>query len=375
MTIFYFCDLIELLKKKYYYINIGDNMNIAEKILDNMPLDLNDLEKARYIYIELCKKVFFSTQFLNSDDNTFCELLGKKVDVTSLSNEEINVNCRIWSQLYSQLLSFVGINNNIIDGLHEFVEFYIDGEIWIADATFGAYTDLSKIQNNDDTACFGPALFQTGDSNIVDMSEETETMLFEIDKKLGYNTRDRENLMEFKTLLEQIKDGSIDIRSFSHIGEINNDNELCFKLEFLFSKLGVLKSGYYESKDFVFSLERLMLTDNEKNKMGAVELKRTNKDKTVDIVQCIYVLNGNKWQYYLLAPNLPVRRFDSKQITKLAIMGFGIEDKKIPGIIYPRNFTPGKVDFSIKHSLHRKMSNLKLINIDDIIEYDDTYIR
>lgn len=350
-------------------------MNIAEEILNSMPSNLTNLEKARYIYIELGKKVFFSTQFLNTDDDTFFELLGKKVNVTKLSKEEINVNCRMWSQLYSQLLTLVGIENRIFDSMHECVFFDIDNVRWVADATYGIYTDLSRIKNNDDTVSFGPALFQNKDSNIVDINDDVIKIISEIDKKLGYNNSDKKNLFELKILLENINEGIIDIKEYSHVDEINKNNELCFKLEFLFSKLGILKDGYYESKDFVLALEKTLLTRDEIEKTGAVELKRTNKDKSVDIIQCIYASNGDNWKYYLLAPNLPIRCVDSIQITKLAMMGFGIEDKKIPGIIYPKNFKPGKLDFMVKYSLYKTLANMKLINISDVIEYDDTYIR
>lgn len=341
-------------------------MNISKKILDNMPKNLSDLEKARYIYIELGKILTFSTKFQNTDDDSFFEMLNKKVDVTNALEDELKINCVMWSQYYSQLLTLVNIKNEIINMSHQYVEFDINNEKWIADATYGLYSDLSRIANHDDTAYFGPALFQSKNSNTIYMSEETEKLLSDIDQKLGYNTKDKQNLMEFKELLYQIKEGNIDIEDFSHNNEINKSNRTCFKLEFLFSKLGKIESGYYEFKDFVYHLEKLILTEQEQKNVGSVELKRTNKDKTVDIIECIYALNEDEYNYYLLGPNTSIKKVDSSQIIKLSVMGYGIENKKIPGIIYPRKFVPGKVNFDIKYSLLSKFLNSKLIDFDNI---------
>ena len=41
--------------------------------------------------------------------------------------------------------------------------------------------------------------------------------------------------------------------------------------------VGKLSSGYYEQKDFIYNLENILLTPSEKEKVGAVELKKTNQ--------------------------------------------------------------------------------------------------
>lgn len=58
-------------------------MEIASKILSSMPSVLNDLEKARYIYLELCKYVTFTTKLDNCDDSTLTELLNTNVDISN----------------------------------------------------------------------------------------------------------------------------------------------------------------------------------------------------------------------------------------------------------------------------------------------------
>ena len=45
--------------------------------------------------------------------------------------------------------------NSIFDMNHQCVEFKIDDKIWVADATYGDYNDLSRIHYGDETIGFG----------------------------------------------------------------------------------------------------------------------------------------------------------------------------------------------------------------------------
>lgn len=81
-----------------------------------------------------------------------------------------------------------------------------------------------------------------------------------------------------------------------------------------------------------------MLTDEELKYVGAVELKRTNKDFTVDLVECIYVYHNHKYSYYLLKPNLPIIKASTKDLDIIGFYGYGIDDKDIPGYIFNNQF-------------------------------------
>lgn len=341
-------------------------MNLMNKILKNMPKELTDLEKARYIYIELCNELYFSTKFQNTDSYNFSKMYTAKVDATNLKSAYIN--CKMWSQIYSQLLDEIGIKNEMIDQGHRYVEFYINGKKMIADATGGNYTDLARVKNHDETENFGYSVFQNPDihNKSINITEQNKKELKKIDEKLGYNNDDKKKIIKFKEFLMAIKNKTFDIKKLDCFHQINDENELCFKLEYLFSSLGKLNNGYYESKNFVHQLEMMLLNSEEQRKVGAVELKRTNKNKSVDIVQCIYAENGNGKQYYLLSPNLPIKKFEPEQIQALAVKGYGVE-KDIPGINFPKRFVPGVISCNIKYRLYRKMIKLNIIkpkNID-----------
>lgn len=205
------------------------NINILNKILGSLPNNLNDLEKARYLYLESCKIFTFSTKIQNTDEISFAKMYNQKVDAASLETTE--VNCRIWSQIYSQLLSYANIKNKIIDNRHQCVKLYIGDKEWIADATYGSYNDLSRVKNNDKTVGFGCNLYQGSNKCLISIRKEDLNLLDEIDKKL----------------------------------------------EYLFSKLGKLNEGYYEAKDFVMNLEGQLLDSDEFQRVKAVELKEQIK--------------------------------------------------------------------------------------------------
>lgn len=320
-------------------------MNLGKEILNNIPSDLSDLEKARYLYLELCKRVTFNTTFQNTDVSNFAYIYNKKDDVFNINSNE--VICRSWSSFYSQLLTSVGIQNRIVNRGHQFVQFIIDGKKWVADATYGSYTDLSRVKNSDETNGFGYSAYQAldNDYNFISFEKDYISLIDSIDKKIGYIGDKSKDLVELKKYLLGIKDGLYSIDN-----NVTNDN-LNYKLDYLFSLIGKLNNGYYEAKDFVYDLEKYLFTDSELSQIGAVELKRTNKDKSVDILQCIYTKTGIP-SYYLLAPNLPIRRISSTQLLSLAVKGYGMDEgKKIPGVNYPKLFVPGKIFKQSKFAL------------------------
>lgn len=326
-------------------------MKLKDKILINMPDNLTDLEKARYLYIELGKNVSFSTKFQNTDEFTFAQMMTNKVDINRFNDNQIN--CVMWAELYSQLLTKFNINNEIIDYGHKYVEFYIEGKRWCADATYESYNDLARIHNDDETLNFGPAIY-SGErhSNDVLLDKQTVDLINTIDAKIGYNNSEKDNFNEVKKFIISVRNGTFDINK--EIDCSNQTEELfILKLEYLFCKLGTLKVGYYEAKNFVRDLEYYLFTKEEMNKIKARELKRTNLDKNVDIVQCIYVYGEKEIYYYLLAPNLSIRRVSKEEVIKLSVLGYGLDGECIPGIDYPKKFVVGEVSANKKYKLYK----------------------
>ncbi len=293
---------------------------VYDEIKSNAPSNLSKLEIARYLYIKCGEAFCFDTKINNTECITFYKLLNKRID--SKSFDEILVNCYTWSQFYSALLSDFEIENHIFKGWHSFVNFRINGVLWVADATYGKYSDLSRIHYCDETSMFGPCFYESGGNRIVD-DDTYKLLLSETDKKINYPQN--QQTIKFKELLYSLKKDSIN-KHLSCDGDI-----VVSKLIFIFSNIGCLSFGYYEAKEFVFELERIILNDSEFNKVISIELVRKNSMNGTDLLQCICVNTSNGFVYFILCPNLPIYQINSEDFASLFYLGFRPK-KSIPGI-------------------------------------------
>lgn len=294
---------------------------LCDNIINSVPIGLTNLEIARYLYIKLCSMVCFNTTIHNTDSNNFYRLYNMNIDPKTFDDSQ--VNCYTWSQLYSFLLNYFNIKNKIVKYWHSYVIFYIDNVKLVADSSFGVYSDMSRIHYGDETNFFGPCIYQDSciESNVVSFNDVSINFLNKADYKIGYLDKIL-RVKEFKKKLCSIKS--------------NKSYDIVSKLDFLFSCIGSLSFGYYESKEFVFELEKYILTDKELDKVGVVELKRNNSINDTDIIECIFVNYNSSYKYYILCPLLPIRGISSDELSLLYLCGFNNEKKYIPGDIHLR---------------------------------------
>lgn len=298
---------------------------IYDEIRNSVPSKLNKLEIARYLYLKCGLSFCFDTKINNTECSTFYQLLNEKIN--PLLFDRIQVNCFTFSQIYSSLLNEFEIDNKIIKYWHSYVNFFIDGVRWSADATYGKYSDLSRIQYGDRTGLFGPCLYDC-DSNTVIDNNDFVLMLDHIDDKLGYFRKD--SILKFKELLCSIKNDDI----HKHISD---DDIIVSKLKFIFSHVGCLSFGYYEAKEFIFELEKLLLSDSELKRVFSIELVRNNSINEIDILQCICVSTNNSFVYFIICPNLPIYQIYPEDFSSLFYLGF-MPKSAIPGINQSRGF-------------------------------------
>ena len=327
-------------------------MDIKSKILNSIPSNLTKIEQARYIYIRLGLIFNFSTKFNNTTSGEYANMYTKQYDTDKIENNQLI--CKLWAKLYSELLTEIGIENCIVKFGHEYVSFRIDGVMWIADATNGNYSDLSKIKYGDDTSNFGISYVQKNrleEGGTARNTPDDIQMIDEIDKKFDdyYKTK-----LEHRKLVSDLKK----LKSM--------DYSIREKMEYFFSKIGCLKDGYYEAKEYIKNIEHEFITSDEFMSVFGTELKRTNKDKEVDIVQCITVIDNGTYNYYLVAPNQPVTRVEPNDLIRLSILGYSIDDKIIPGIDFPKKFKPGKISSKpLKYKLFKESIPKTILPFDE----------
>lgn len=311
---------------------------IKELILKEMPDNLSKLEKARYVYLKMATCFCLDTRTYSNNE---------LFDININTIDTYQIPCSLWSTIYSDILSSFNINNAVISQGHDYVIFEYDNEFWIADALFDGYFDISRIKYGDETKGFGIALSQNPCKPTNEITSDGNILLEKIDKSFNFY---QERKSQLNQLVERIK------KRFDETLTLND------KLDIIFYEVGTLKSGYYETKEFIYMIEKLFLTEEEISMIHARELKRTNDDKDVDILECIYIDNSNI--YYLLSPNQKIRRIKEDDLILLSTIGFGIGYKKIPNIDYPRNFKPEIIDKKLKYRLLKKQIPSSIIDYD-----------
>ncbi|MGN1297887.1 MAG: hypothetical protein ACI4VH_05670 [Clostridia bacterium] len=143
--------------------------NLIEGIVDTIPKELDDLTKARMVYLKLNQSVTYSDQYfaMNTAKNLYqdelSEMYNRNFDISNLSTNSII--CSNWSNIYADLLQEVGINPKKIEiiqsgnavGSHRWVKMELDdGKILYADATnnINGMTDLANSKLGNSTGGF-----------------------------------------------------------------------------------------------------------------------------------------------------------------------------------------------------------------------------
>lgn len=143
--------------------------NLIDGIVNTIPKELDDLTKARMVYLKLNQSVTYSDQYFamntakNLYQNELSEIYNRSFDVSNLSTNSII--CSNWSNIYANLLQEVGIDPKKIEiiqsgnavGSHRWVKMELDyGKILFADATnnINGMTDLANSKLGNSTGGF-----------------------------------------------------------------------------------------------------------------------------------------------------------------------------------------------------------------------------
>ena len=156
--------------------------NAVERIIANMPSNLTDIEKARYIYISLGRLFCFDEQYLFGKARTEAHIYKRAVSSSPSFSDlqdgrKRKAVCINMSRMYCAVLREVGIkarsSRDDFEDKHEDSFFEIDGKTFKADLT----NDIKFIQLNLPTRYFA----NTGSNSL--SSKELQ----DIDNHIGYS--------------------------------------------------------------------------------------------------------------------------------------------------------------------------------------------
>ena len=153
--------------------------NIINKILSEIPEKYTDLEKARYIYIQLGKFFSYDEQFIISNSDEEKKFIFNK-NLNDIENDK--VICTLISKIYEYMLNKLGISAKtiLVDGRrmgHAYTEMTINNLNYKADLIY----DLMNIKTG-----FKTKKFMIKNEKNPYYSYITEEKLKEIDDKIGY---------------------------------------------------------------------------------------------------------------------------------------------------------------------------------------------
>lgn len=169
------------------------NLNkLIEKMNKRFPEgSLNEIEKARYLYIELGKLLKFDINYISSSERKSEDVYWKPVNFDKIEDNEFI--CRQIAEMYAELLNRAGLNakrhyrtmGEVIDEYfdptckHAYTVIKLqDGRKFIADLVY----DLPFIQGGMNTLFFGEKDERREDIVLINQDEVRE-----IDKKIGYS--------------------------------------------------------------------------------------------------------------------------------------------------------------------------------------------
>lgn len=160
-------------------IEVNEQETFVDKIFKDMPPNLTQVEKARYIYIQLGKYFSYDEQYIISNSEKEKREIFDR-DIEDIVNDK--VVCTSLSRIYENLLNSIGINakTRLVKGErlgHAYTEIELDGEKYKADLIH----DLMHIKTGFKTKHFMPI-----DEKNLSYSHIQEETLKEIDDKIGY---------------------------------------------------------------------------------------------------------------------------------------------------------------------------------------------
>lgn len=347
--------------------------NLVRDIIEKMPKNLTDMEKARYIYIEVCRFFIYDPKYLLAEKNEKAEIFNEDIDISSVTKNE--AVCSKIARAYMYLLDYVGIKNNGIyipgnyDG-HLEVAAEIDRKVYDMNPT----ADLMNVKMGYQTTAFAENVaFQTS-PKAVGFAFLKKKELKEIDDKIGYTCKlNDEYYQKNNTAFEKQSIYMDDAERFisreffgtgkvkEHIKETYPDvdvNSLLFsdvqkyKFDFLVNYINDFANGLkkIDKRDFLEHLAKTTIEpkgDNYEIYNGNIAGK-----KMVTVVRC-NGLCSNEDAFYKIEDNSKIEKIDRAQVQELLDFGFStFKNGKEEGLI--RNDGPFQ-DIVAKY--YRKMND------------------
>ena len=307
--------------------------------------DLTELEKARYLYIELGKLFRYKMDYL-----TLYKRKQEDIYFDMVDYDDIRTNswiCVQMSDIYVEALKRIGISASTqkdINGRsdysmpHKYTVINLsDGRNIVADLIY----DLPFIQLGMKTGYFGT----NSENNQKDVVSEEE--IKSADDKIGYTFQvSKKEYAYTETFLEMIKQELADpekmkeyVRNVYDGEEYKRENLIEYKLDLIGKFLGLENMGFYEGSKVLAMFYRDFFTDEERKKLSFTLLRKEPYENhhvgNVEEIACYcFKKTKDSCKYYIYEEGkglIPITRDDIKEKIKTYDK---IEEKNFDGTEY-----------------------------------------
>ncbi len=349
---------------KNIYTNLINSSKITN-IINNMPQNLSQIEKAYYIYLELGKIVSESPKFVFTDRE------GKERHYNDVIDSEYHGICKSISELYVSILrdKRIGISADLVKKYPESPITHIDTILKIDGKNYvvNLISDLSRIKTSRRVNNFccdlnrpvnDPVLKEDNESYLKRLElfygkidSLTRRDIEKLDKKLGYSffipTISKENERGFYTedtielLRKDMNNPELFKKYVLHNKDVSEEELLKYKLDYIFeniNKLTEYKStmNYLENIRYYLYVAKNILSPEEGSRIQAYVGSYTGNDlsRIISILKVkplkesddkknnIYYLYSAKYKKYIgKAPEEMKQFIDSIDKNSLQIIG------------------------------------------------------
>ena len=337
---------LETTDTKYKEVNL--NEELKQKILEGMPQDISNLDKAIYIYIKMCKLLTYDDEYYAVNQRGVATLKHKDVNyITTITPEKNEVVCFEFNLMYSKLLSELGINfasdykNMFEDSYgegHASLEFRSDKFIVNADSvTSILHGDLMQAKLNQKLV--GLECKNKNEQTKKEFNDELSKMyqLIAEQERKEDKTEKVEHTQTLEELLYEY------CKSTDNIKSVDLDE----KLSILIDKVNSKKMVGIDNLSYLLQLRKILFTDDERKDNISISVIRDNndeKDEKVATSRAIISMNREGFDnnpesniYYYYNPNHDLVQIPKEQLQEMfekqLLEYIEKDDPRIPSIV------------------------------------------
>ena len=257
-----------------------DLNKIINEMYQKFGEELTELEKARYLYIELGKLLRYNLNYL-----TYYKRKKEDIYFETVNFDDIQTNaqtCVQMSDIYVEILKRVGIQATTQKDINSKTDYNMphkytvvnlsDGRTIIADLVY----DLPFIQLDMKTENFGTN--SENGAKVILSEDEIKSL----DDRIDYTCEISENERVYtETFLEMIKNELNDpqimqeyVRDIYDGEEYKAENLIIYKFDLIKHFFGLQTMGFFEGSKFLAELYKGFFSDEEREKISFYLLKR-----------------------------------------------------------------------------------------------------